>query len=43
MSGVGGALAVVYTRETGAKVVEVFHLDASGKVKTVQVFYDTVC
>lgn len=42
--GVKGSFSIVYTRETGAKVVEVFRMDAKGeKVVAVQVFYDLVC
>lgn len=41
--GLQGSFAVVYTRETGAKVVEVFELDQQGKAKVVRVYYDTVC
>lgn len=37
------ACCVVYTRETGAKVAEMFKLDKEGKVTAVQVFYDLVC
>lgn len=41
--GIGGSFAVVYTRETGAKVVEVFRLDTQGRAAEVEVFYDAVC
>lgn len=34
---------VLYTRETGASVAEVFQRDAAGRARRVQVFYDTVC
>lgn len=40
--GVDGC-CLVYTRETGAKVAEMFKLDAEGKAVSVQVFYDLVC
>ncbi|KIZ04908.1 hypothetical protein MNEG_3051 [Monoraphidium neglectum] len=43
LSGVGESFAVVYTRETGATVVEVFVLDNQGKAAKVQVYYDAVC
>lgn len=43
MLGVNQSIAVVYTRETGAKVVEVFEQDQKGKAKTVWVYYDAVC
>eukprot|EP00879_Flechtneria_rotunda_P009189 GHRR01009621.1.p1 GENE.GHRR01009621.1~~GHRR01009621.1.p1 ORF type:complete len:126 (+),score=32.26 GHRR01009621.1:402-779(+) len=40
-----GSFAVLYSREMGAKVVEVFTWDEEqkGKVKAVQVYYDFVC
>eukprot|EP00878_Enallax_costatus_P006904 GHUV01007234.1.p1 GENE.GHUV01007234.1~~GHUV01007234.1.p1 ORF type:complete len:125 (+),score=27.95 GHUV01007234.1:145-519(+) len=43
MLGLQGSIAVVYTRETGAKVVEVFELDQQGKAAVVRVYYDAVC
>jgi hypothetical protein len=41
--GVDGSCCLVYTRETGAKVAEMFKLDSEGKAVSVQVFYDLVC
>ena len=42
LTGVDGSFAVIYTRETGATVVEAFQLGPDGRAKAVQAYYDLV-
>lgn len=44
LGGADGSCALIYQRETGAKVVECMQRDLeTGKVVAVQVFYSSVC
>ena len=42
LTGVDGSFAVIYTRETGATVVEAFQLGPDGRAKAVQAYYHMV-